>query len=130
LFDGSYLLEYYSCDIPFLFLFAILCFILIEKNPKQLLYIYFPVVWLIVLIIHWSIWGIGPDYSWRIQFNSIVIDAVSHGLPFYCIYFISKRLLKNKSKVMLYILFYVLYLILAVIIIQVVVYLISWLLYL
>ena len=130
MFDGSYLLEYYSYDIPFLFVFAILCISFIDKNPKQLLFVYFPILWLIVLVIHWSLWGIGPSYSLRIQINSVIIDAISHGLPFYAIYFISKRLLKQKSKLIIYILLYVLFLIIALIVIQVVVFLFSWLLYL
>ena len=130
MFDGSYLLEYYIYDIPFLFVFAIVCISLIDKNSKQLLFVYFPIEWLIVLAIHWSLWGIGPAYSLRIQINSIIIDAISHGLPFYAIYFISKKLLKKKSKLINYILLYVLYLVFALIIIQVVVFLVSWLLYL
>jgi len=130
LFDGSYLLEYYFYDIPFIIIFAILCFYLIEQNSKQLLYIYFPVIWLIVLAIHWSIWGIGPAYSIRIQFNSIIIDAVSHGMPLYAIYFISKSLQKKKTKLLFYIILFLIYFILAILIIQITVFLVSWLLYL
>ena len=130
MFDGSYLLEYYLYDIPFIIAFTILCFYLIEQNSKQLLYIYFPVVWLIVLVIHLSIWGIGPAYSLRIQINSIIIDAISHGLPFYALYFISKSLKKKKSKLLLYILMFLIYLVIAIIITQIVVFLVSWLLYL
>ena len=130
MFDGSYLLEYYLYDIPFIIAFAILCFYLIEQKSKQLLYIYLPLFLLIVLAIYWSIWGIGPDYSWRIQLNSVIIDIVSHGLLFYSIYLISKILKKKKSNLLFYILLYLLYFILALIVIQVFVLLVSWLLYL
>ena len=130
MFDGSYLLEYYLYDIPFIIVFAVLCFYLIETKSKQLLYIYLPLSLLIVLAIYWSIWGIGPDYSCRIQLNSVIIDVVSHGLLFYSIYLISKILKKKKSNLLFYILLYLLYFILALIVIQVFVLLVSWLLYL
>ena len=130
MFDGSYLLEYYLYDIPFLIVFAILCIALVEKNSRQLLFIFFPVFLLIVLSIYWSMWGIGPDYSWRIQLNSVIIDLFSHGLLFYSIYFISKILAKKKSKIWLYVLLYAIYLILALIFLQVFVIIISWLLHL
>jgi hypothetical protein len=129
LFDGSYLLEYFLYDIPFLVIFAALCFLFVEKKSKQLLLIYSPVFLLIVLIISWRIWGIGPAYSWRIQLNSIILDIISHGFLFYSILIISKILAKKKSKLWLYILLYLLYLILAVIIMQVVVFVISWLMH-
>ncbi len=130
MFDGSYLLEYYLYDIPFIIVFAVLCFYVIELKSKQLLFIYLPLILLIVLAIYWSIWGIGPDYSWRIQLNSVIIDIVSHGLLFYSIYLISKILKKKKSKLWFYVLMYLLYFILALIVIQVFVFLVSWLLYL
>ena len=130
MFDGSYLLEYYLYDIPFLIAYAVLCFLFIEQKSKQLLFAYYPVFLLIVLSIYWSIWGIGPYYSWRIQVNSIVIDVFSHGLLFYFVYFISKSLAKKKSRIWIYIILYLLYFILALIFIQVIVFIISWLLYL
>jgi hypothetical protein len=128
LFDGSYLLEYYLYDIPFIFVYAALCFVFVKEKPRPLLYIYFPLFLLIVLAIYWNSWGIGPDYSWRIQLNSIIIDVFSHGLLFYSVYFISKRLINKKSKLWLYILLYLLYFILALIVIQIMVFAISWLL--
>ena len=128
MFDGSYLLEYYYYDIPFLVVFAILSIALIEKQPKQLLIIYYPIFLLIVLAIYWSIWGIGPDYSWRIKINSVVIDFISHGLLFYSVYLVSKVLVKKKSILWLYIFLYVIYFILALILLQVIVFVISSLL--
>ena len=130
MFDGSYLLEYYYYDIPFLIVFAILCIAIIDKQPKQLLLFYFPIFLLIVLAIYWSIWGIGPEYSWRIQLNSLIIDIASHGLLFYSVYLISKILEKKKSKLWLYVLLYSVCFFLALIIIQIVVFIISWLLHL
>ena len=92
MFDGSYLLEYYFYDIPFLIVFAILCIALIERQPKQLFFVYYPIILIIVLAIYWSVWGIGPDYSWRVKLNSVIIDFFSHGLLFYSVYLISKIL--------------------------------------
>ena len=129
MFDGSYLLEYYFYDLPFLLAFAALCYLYIDQKNKQLLFIYLPSFLLIVLTISWSVWGIGPAYSWRIQLNSIILDVVSHGLLFYSIFLISKILVKKKSKLWLYVLLYLLYLILAVILLQVIVFAISWLMH-
>ena len=128
MFDGSYLLEYYYYDIPFLIAYAILCIILIERQPKQLLKIYFPILLFIVLTIYWSAWGIGPDYSWRIKFNSVIIDLFSHGLLFYSVYLISKILSKKKHKHWFYIILFIIYFVLALILLQVIVLIISWLL--
>lgn len=130
MFDGSYLLEYYFYDIPFLIAFAILCIALIERQPKQLLLFYYPIFFMIVLAIYWYVWGIGPDYSWRIQLNLVIIDFFSHGLLFYSVYLISKKLAKKKFKFWLYVFLYVIYFILALILLQIIVFLISWLLHL
>jgi len=129
MFDGSYLLEYYYYDIPFLIVFTIICIALIERQPKQLLLVYYPIFLLIVLAIYWSIWGIGPDYSWRVKLNSVIIDFFSHGLLFYSVYLISKILAKKKSKFWLYVLLFLIYFVLALIILQVIVLIISWLLH-
>jgi len=130
MFDGSYLLEYYYYDIPFLIVFAILCIALIERQSRQLLLFYFPIILLIVLVIHWIMWGIGPGYSLRVQLNSVIIDFFSHGLLIYSVYLISRILANKKSKLWLYILLYVIYLVLALILLQIIVFIISWLLYL